>query len=280
MKATSFYIDTLKVGDRKDLFFIAGPCVVESRDLVMRTAEKLKNAAARVGVGLIFKSSYKKANRTSSKSFTGIGDEVALKILREVKETFELPVLTDIHVPAEAEIAAAYVDVLQIPAFLCRQTELLQAAGKTGKAVNIKKGQFMAPGDMHNAAKKVLETGNKKVMLTERGSSFGYHNLVVDYRALPIMSETGLPVVFDATHSVQLPSAGNGVSSGERRFIPSLARAAVAVGVSGIFMEVHPDPEHAKSDAATQVPLKHFESMARELKALFELSKTFKTKLD
>ncbi len=280
MKATSFYIDTLKVGDRKNLFFIAGPCVVESRDLVMRTAEKLKNAAARVGVGLIFKSSYKKANRTSSKSFTGIGDEVALKILREVKETFELPVLTDIHVPAEAEIAAAYVDVLQIPAFLCRQTELLQAAGKTGKAVNIKKGQFMAPGDMHNAAKKVLETGNKKVMLTERGSSFGYHNLVVDYRALPIMSETGLPVVFDATHSVQLPSAGNGVSSGERRFIPSLARAAVAVGVSGIFMEVHPDPEHAKSDAATQVPLKHFESMARELKALFELSKTFKTKLD
>jgi 2-dehydro-3-deoxyphosphooctonate aldolase (KDO 8-P synthase) len=280
VKATSFYIDTLKVGDRKNLFFIAGPCVVESRDLVMRTAEKLKNAAARVGVGLIFKSSYKKANRTSSKSFTGIGDEVALKILREVKETFELPVLTDIHVPAEAEIAAAYVDVLQIPAFLCRQTELLQAAGKTGKAVNIKKGQFMAPGDMHNAAKKVLETGNKKVMLTERGSSFGYHNLVVDYRALPIMSETGLPVVFDATHSVQLPSAGNGVSSGERRFIPSLARAAVAVGVSGIFMEVHPDPEHAKSDAATQVPLKHFESMARELKALFELSKTFKTKLD
>jgi 2-dehydro-3-deoxyphosphooctonate aldolase (KDO 8-P synthase) len=280
VKATSFYIDTLKVGDRKNLFFIAGPCVVESRDLVMRTAEKLKNAAARVGVGLIFKSSYKKANRTSSKSFTGIGDEVALKILREVKETFELPVLTDIHVPAEAEIAAAYVDVLQIPAFLCRQTELLQAAGKTGKAVNIKKGQFMAPDDMHNAAKKVLETGNKKVMLTERGSSFGYHNLVVDYRALPIMSETGLPVVFDATHSVQLPSAGNGVSSGERRFIPSLARAAVAVGVSGIFMEVHPDPEHAKSDAATQVPLKHFESMARELKALFELSKTFKTKLD
>ncbi len=280
MKATSFYIDTLKVGDRKNLFFIAGPCVVESRDLVMRTAEKLKNAAARVGVGLIFKSSYKKANRTSSKSFTGIGDEVALKILREVKETFELPVLTDIHVPAEAEIAAAYVDVLQIPAFLCRQTELLQAAGKTGKAVNIKKGQFMAPGDMHNAAKKVLETGNTKVMLTERGSSFGYHNLVVDYRALPIMSETGLPVVFDATHSVQLPSAGNGVSSGERRFIPSLARAAVAVGVSGIFMEVHPNPEHAKSDAATQVPLKYFESMARELKALFELSKTFKTKFD
>ncbi len=246
----------------------------------MRTAEKLKNAAARVGVGLIFKSSYKKANRTSSTSFTGIGDEVALKILREVKETLELPVLTDIHLPAEAEMAAEYVDVLQIPAFLCRQTELLQAAGKTGKAVNIKKGQFMAPSDMHNAAKKVLETGNTKVMLTERGASFGYHNLVVDYRALPIMSETGLPVVFDATHSVQLPSAGNGVSSGERRFIPALARAAVAVGVSGIFMEVHPDPKHAKSDAATQVPLKHFESLARELKALFELSKTFKTKLD
>ncbi len=280
MKTTSFYIDTLKVGDRKSLFFIAGPCVVESRDLVMRTAEKLKHAAARVGVGLIFKSSYKKANRTSSTSFTGIGDEVALKILREVKETLELPVLTDVHLPAEAEIAAEYVDVLQIPAFLCRQTELLQAAGKTGKAVNIKKGQFMAPSDMHNAAKKVLETGNTKVMLTERGASFGYHNLVVDYRALPIMSETGLPVVFDATHSVQLPSAGNGVSSGERRFIPALARAAVAVGVSGIFMEVHPDPKHAKSDAATQVPLKHFESLARELKALFELSKTFKTKLD
>ncbi len=280
MKTTSFYIDTLKVGDRKSLLFIAGPCVVENREMLMRTAEKLKNAAARVGVGLIFKSSYKKANRTSSKSFTGIGDETALKLLREVKEAFELPVLTDIHLPAEAEVAAAYVDVLQIPAFLCRQTELLQAAGSTGKAVNIKKGQFMAPGDMNNAAQKVLETGNTKVMLTERGASFGYHNLVVDYRALPIMSETGLPVVFDATHSVQLPSAGNGVSSGERRFIPALARAAVAVGVSGIFMEVHPNPKHAKSDAATQVPLKHFESMARELKALFELSKTFKTKLD
>ncbi|MFN3394065.1 MAG: 3-deoxy-8-phosphooctulonate synthase [Candidatus Thermochlorobacter sp.] len=280
MKVTPFYIDALKVGDPKHLFFIAGPCVVESRELVLRTAEKLKHAAVRVGVGIIFKSSYKKANRTSSTSFTGIGDERALKILREVKERLDVPVLTDVHLPVEAELAAEYVDVLQIPAFLSRQTELLQAAGKTGKAVNIKKGQFMAPSDMSKAAAKVLETGNSRVMLTERGTSFGYHNLVVDYRALPIMSETGLPVVFDATHSVQLPSAGNGVSSGERRFIPALARAAVAVGISGIFMEVHPDPSRAKSDAATQVPLKHFEQLARELKALFELSSTFKTKLD
>lgn len=279
MKSTSFYIDALKIGDPNELFFIAGPCVVESRDLVMRTAEKLKQAAEKVGVGLIFKASYKKANRTSVKSFTGIGDEAALRILREVKESLALPVLTDVHSVEEAELAAGYVDVLQIPAFLSRQTELLQAAGKTGKAVNIKKGQFMAPGDMHQAAEKVLATGNRKVMLTERGASFGYHNLVVDYRSLPIMRETGLPVVFDATHSVQLPSAGNGVSAGERRFIPALARAAVAVGVSGVFMEVHPNPPAAKSDAATQVPLRQFEPLARELKALFELSRTFKVKL-
>ncbi len=277
MKAHTFSIGNISIGNRKQLFVIAGPCVVENREMILKTASRLQAAAERANIALVFKSSYRKANRTSSKSFTGIGDEVALKILREVKETLDLPVLTDVHLPEEAERAAAYVDVLQIPAFLSRQTELLQAAGATGKVVNIKKGQFMAPDDMRNAAEKVLETGNKTILLTERGTSFGYHNLVVDYRALPTMSEIGFPVVFDATHSVQLPSAGNGISSGERKFIPALARAAVAVGVDGIFMEVHPNPSAAKSDAATQFPLNRFEAMVRELHSLFELSKTFKT---
>jgi 2-dehydro-3-deoxyphosphooctonate aldolase (KDO 8-P synthase) len=280
VKTATFSIGNLTVGTKKRLLVIAGPCVVESRDMIFKTAAKLQASAERVGIDLIFKSSYKKANRTSGKSFTGIGDDAALKILREVSEKFALPVLTDVHLPDEATQAAGYVDVLQIPAFLSRQTELLQAAGATGKTVNIKKGQFMAPDDMHKAAEKVLETGNRKIMLTERGASFGYHNLVVDYRALPIMSETGFPVIFDATHSVQLPSAGNGVSSGERKFIPPLARAAVAVGVSGVFMEVHPNPAEAMSDAATQFPLKQFESMIRELHDIFELSKTFKTTVE
>lgn len=277
MKAHTFSIGNISIGNRKRLLVIAGPCVVESREMILKTASKLQAAAERADVALVFKSSYRKANRTSSKSFTGIGDEAALKILREVKDTLDLPVLTDVHLPEEAERAAAYVDVLQIPAFLSRQTELLQAAGATGKVVNIKKGQFMAPDDMRKAAEKVLETGNRKLLLTERGTSFGYHNLVVDYRALPTMSETGFPVVFDATHSVQLPSAGNGISSGERKFIPALARAAVAVGIDGVFMEVHPNPSAAKSDAATQFPLNRFEAMVRELHSLFELSKTFKT---
>lgn len=279
MKTVKFRIGSIQVGNRDRLLIIAGPCVVESRQMIMNTARQLKAAAERADIDLVFKSSYRKANRTSAKSFTGIGNEDALEILADVRKKYGLPILTDIHSPEEAGLAAGYVDVLQIPAFLSRQTELLQAAGKTGKVVNIKKGQFMAPADMGLAAEKVAATGNKKIMLTERGTSFGYHNLVVDYRGLPEMAEFGYPVIFDATHSVQRPSAGNGVSSGDRKYILPLARAAVSVGVTGVFMEVHPNPAEAKSDAATQLPLARFGRLVKDLKALFDLSKTFEKEI-
>jgi len=268
-----FEISGIQVGTREKLLVFAGPCVVENREMLFSTAEGLKNAAEKIGFDLIFKASYKKANRSSSNSFTGIGDKIALKLLADVRKTFNLPIVTDIHHPEEAKLAAEFVDVLQIPAFLCRQTELLEAAGKTGLAVNIKKGQFMAPGDMRLAAEKVAATGNQKILLTERGTSFGYHNLVVDFRGLPQMSELGYPVVFDATHSVQLPSAGKGISSGERQYIQPLARAAVAVGVTGLFFEVHPTPENALSDSATQLPLAKAEPLLRELRDIFEITK-------
>ncbi|NTW49833.1 MAG: 3-deoxy-8-phosphooctulonate synthase [Chlorobiales bacterium] len=279
LKTVKFRIGSIHVGSGDRLLIIAGPCVVENREMIMNTAKQLKAAAARADVDLIFKASYRKANRTSAESFTGIGNQEALEILADVREKYGLPILTDIHSPEEAELAARYTDVLQIPAFLSRQTELLQAAGKTGRVVNIKKGQFMAPGDMGLAAEKVAATGNKKIMLTERGASFGYHNLVVDFRGLPQMAAFGYPVIFDATHSVQLPSAGNGVSSGDRKYILPLARAAVAVGVTGVFMEVHPNPAEAKSDAATQLPLSRFGRLVKDLKALFELSKTFEKEI-
>lgn len=273
MSNVQFEISGIQVGTREKLLVFAGPCVVENREMLFSTAEGLKNAAEKIGFDLIFKASYKKANRSSSNSFTGIGDKIALKLLADVRKTFNLPIVTDIHHPEEAKLAAEFVDVLQIPAFLCRQTELLEAAGKTGLAVNIKKGQFMAPGDMRLAAEKVAATGNQKILLTERGTSFGYHNLVVDFRGLPQMSELGYPVVFDATHSVQLPSAGKGISSGERQYIQPLARAAVAVGVTGLFFEVHPTPENALSDSATQLPLAKAEPLLRELRDIFEITK-------
>lgn len=273
MSNAQFEISGIQVGTREKLLVFAGPCVVENREMLFSTAEGLKNAAEKIGFDLIFKASYKKANRSSSNSFTGIGDKIALKLLADVRKTFNLPIVTDIHHPEEAKLAAEFVDVLQIPAFLCRQTELLEAAGKTGLAVNIKKGQFMAPGDMRLAAEKVAATGNQKILLTERGTSFGYHNLVVDFRGLPQMSELGYPVVFDATHSVQLPSAGKGISSGERQYIQPLARAAVAVGVTGLFFEVHPTPENALSDSATQLPLAKAEPLLRELRDIFEITK-------
>lgn len=279
MKTAKFRIGSIQVGSKDRLLVIAGPCVVENRQMILNTAKQLKASAERADIDLIFKSSYRKANRSSASSFTGIGNEAALEILAEVREKFGLPIVTDIHSPEEAELAARYTDVLQIPAFLSRQTELLQAAGNTGRVVNIKKAQFMAPGDMKLAAEKVAATGNKKIMLTERGTSFGYHNLVVDYRGLPQMAEFGYPVIFDATHSVQLPSAGNGVSSGDRKYILPLARAAVAVGVTGVFMEVHPNPAEAMSDAATQLPLAKFGRLVKDLKALFELSKTFEKEI-
>jgi 2-dehydro-3-deoxyphosphooctonate aldolase (KDO 8-P synthase) len=250
-------IGNISAGRRQPLFLIAGPCVVENRDLIMRTAEQVKAIAAKYGTPVVFKSSYKKANRTSGKSFVGIGMDEALAILAEAKREFDVPVLTDIHTEGEAAVAAEVVDVLQIPAFLCRQTDLLHAAGRTGKAVNIKKGQFLAPDDMKHAVEKVLETGNANILLTERGTTFGYHNLVVDMRSLKIMGALGYPVVLDATHSVQLPGGDKAAaqSSGQPEFIFPLARAGVAAGCNGLFVEVHPDPAHALSDAASQLRL-------------------------
>jgi len=236
--------------------------------MAMEVATELDRIRKEEGVPVIFKGSYRKANRSSASSYTGIGDREALEILREIRETFGMPVLTDVHETSEVELAASYVDVLQIPAFLCRQTDLIVAAASTGLAVNIKKGQFLAPQDMAYAAEKAASTGNKKIMLTERGTTFGYHNLVVDFRGLPIMAESGWPVILDVTHSVQLPGAGGGVSGGDRRFLMPLARAAVASGVDGLFFEVHPDPATAMSDTSTQAPLGEFAAMVRELMQL------------
>jgi len=237
--------------------------------MAMKTAEELQRISREQGVGLIFKGSYRKANRTSGSSFSGIGDIEALEILDEIRRSYQMPVLTDVHETKDVTLASRYVDVLQIPAFLCRQTELLIAAGESGLAVNIKKGQFMAPENMALAAAKVAGTGNPRVMLTERGSSFGYHNLVVDFRGLAKMAESGYPVIYDATHSLQLPGAGNGVSGGERQYMMPLARAAVAAGVNGLFFEVHPDPSKALSDAATQIALEEFGSIVKQLLHLY-----------
>jgi len=263
-----FSIGPVSLPGEKGLFLIAGPCLIESREMAMEVAAELDRIRKAEDIPVIFKGSYRKANRSSASSYTGIGDREALEILREIRETFGMPVLTDVHETSEVELAAAYVDVLQIPAFLCRQTELIVAAASTGLAVNIKKGQFLAPQDMAYAAEKAASTGNRKIMLTERGTTFGYHNLVVDFRGLPIMADSGWPVILDVTHSVQLPGAGAGVSGGDRRFLMPLARAAVATGVDGLFFEVHPDPARAMSDAATQAPLGEFAAMVRELMQL------------
>jgi len=236
------------------MFLIAGPCAIESRDMVMLTAETLRQVCEELDIRLIFKSSYDKANRTSM-SERGIGMEQGLAILSEVKQTFGLPILTDVHESWQCAPVAEVADVLQIPAFLSRQTDLLQAAGRTGRIVNVKKGQFMAPWDMQGAVDKIHAVGNKQIWLTERGSSFGYGRLVVDMTSLVEMRRFGCPVVFDATHSVQQPSSQSGVTGGNRAMVPHLMRAALAVGVDGIFLEVHPDPDHAISDAANQVKL-------------------------
>jgi 2-dehydro-3-deoxyphosphooctonate aldolase (KDO 8-P synthase) len=253
------------------MFIIAGPCVAESKEMLWETAETLSKICNKLILKLIFKASYKKANRTNIKSFTGIGDKIALQYLKEIADSFKIQVLTDVHSPEEAEMASSYVDVIQIPAFLSRQTDLLLAAGKTGKIVNIKKGQFMAPEDMKQAADKVASTGNNNIMLTERGTSFGYHNLVVDFRSLVIMKDFGYPVVYDATHSLQQPSAGE-QSGGTPRYIPALSRAAAAVGVDGIFFETHPEPSKALSDSATQLPLILAEPFLEDIKTISELN--------
>jgi len=247
-------IKDIEIGNKKPFVLIAGPCVVENESITLKTAEAIKAITAELNIPFIFKASYKKANRTSLNSFTGIGDEKALKILSDIKKQLNLPVLTDVHTIEETISASDVADILQIPAFLCRQTDLLLAAGKTGKVVNIKKGQFLHPADMEFAAEKVESTGNKNILLTERGTTFGYNNLVVDMRSLVIMKELGYPVVMDATHSVQMPGAG-GITSGEPKFILPIAKAAAAVGIDALFLEVHPDPPNALSDSASQLPL-------------------------
>src|ERR1700742_382478 len=257
-----------EVGLDKPLFLIAGPCVVESQQLQVDTAGTLKEITGKLGIPFIFKSSYDKANRTSSKSFRGLGIEEGLRILAEVKKQVHVPVLTDVHEYTPLDEVASVVDVLQTPAFLCRQTDFIQNVAKTGKPVNIKKGQFLSPWEMKHVSDKALETGNTQIMVCERGASFGYNNLVSDMRSLAVMRETGCPVVFDATHSVQLPGGQGATSGGQREFVPVLSRAAVAVGVSGLFMETHPDPEHAMSDGPNAVPLNRMRGLLETLVAL------------
>jgi 2-dehydro-3-deoxyphosphooctonate aldolase (KDO 8-P synthase) len=262
----SFEIGPVQIGSGH-LFLIAGPCVIESEAHARGMAESIQRITSDLGIPYIFKASYDKANRTSVKSFRGPGLAEGTRILGRLAKDTGLPVLTDVHEPAHCEIAAEAADVLQIPAFLCRQTDLLVAAGKTGRAVNIKKGQFVAPWDMAHPVEKVRSTGNERVFLTERGASFGYNTLVVDYRSLPTMRQVA-PVVFDGTHSVQQPSAANGVSGGQPEFIPVLVRAAVAAGVDGIFLEVHDDPPHAKSDGANALRLDRLKPLLETLLAI------------
>ena len=261
-------IGSFSVGGGHPLAFILGPCVIESASHALDTAAAVREVAARCGVPVVFKASYDKANRTSIASFRGPGLDAGLRILADVRARTGLPILTDIHEPAHAAVAAAVVDVLQIPAFLSRQTDLIVAAARTGKAVNVKKGQFLAPKDMKHVISKITGEGNESVLVTERGVSFGYHDLVVDMRALPMLLELGYPVIFDVTHSLQLPGAGNGVTAGLAQYIEPLASAGVAAGVDMIFMEVHAEPSQAKSDAANALRLDRVEPLILKLKRI------------
>jgi 2-dehydro-3-deoxyphosphooctonate aldolase (KDO 8-P synthase) len=256
---------------------IAGPCVVESKEIVFETATALKEITDRLGISLIFKSSYRKANRTRSDSFKGIGDIKALEILADVRTQLGLPVITDVHESSEVEMAAHYVDALQIPAFLCRQTDLIQAAGRTGKPVNLKKGQFLSPDAMHYGINKILETGNTNIMLTERGSTFGYGDLVVDFRSIPVMKQWGYPVILDITHSLQQPNQPGGVTGGQPEMIETIARAGIAAGVNGIFMETHPNPHLALSDGANMLKLANAEKLLSNLLKIYKLVNSFKS---
>jgi 2-dehydro-3-deoxyphosphooctonate aldolase (KDO 8-P synthase) len=267
----------VRFGNHLPLALIAGPCQLESRAHALEMAGALKDIAARVGIGLVFKTSFDKANRTSSKSARGVGLRAALPVFAEIRDSLGLPVLTDVHEAGQCAAAAEAVDILQIPAFLCRQTDLLVAAAKTGRAVNVKKGQFLAPWDMANVVAKLTAAGNPDVLVTERGASFGYNTLVSDMRALPIMARTGAPVIFDATHSVQQPGGQGATSGGERQFVPVLARAAVAVGVAGVFIETHQDPDRAPSDGPNMVPIKDMEALLRRLVAFDRLAKSEST---
>jgi 2-dehydro-3-deoxyphosphooctonate aldolase (KDO 8-P synthase) len=251
-----------------NFFVLAGPCVIEGEEIVMQIAERLVKICSTYDIPLVFKGSYKKANRTRIDSFTGIGNEAALAILAKVRDTFNIPVVTDIHTEEEAELAAKYVDVLQIPAFLCRQTDLLVAAAKTGKTVNVKKGQFSSPASMQFAVDKIVQSGNDQVMLTDRGTMFGYQDLVVDYRSIPIMQSFQVPVIMDCTHSLQQPNQTSGVTGGNPQMISTIAKAAIAVGADGLFIETHPDPANAKSDGANMLHLDEFEQLMKQLVAI------------
>ena len=264
-----------RFGNRLPLTLIAGPCALESRAHALETAQALKEIAARLKIGVVYKTSFDKANRTSSKSARGMGLDQALPIFADIRDSLGVAVLTDVHEIEQCARVAPAVDVLQIPAFLCRQTDLLVAAAKTGKTVNVKKGQFLAPWDMKNVVAKITAAGNRNVLVTERGASFGYNTLVSDMRALPVLAATGAPVIFDATHSVQQPGGQGTSSGGQREFVPVLARAAVAVGVAGVFIETHQDPDKAPSDGPNMVPLKELEGLLRQLKAFDALAKGY-----
>ena len=267
-------VGAVSFGNALPLALIAGPCALESRAHALETASALKEIAGRLGIGLVYKTSFDKANRTSLQGARGMGLDAALPIFAEIRDALDLPVLTDVHEPDQCRVAAEAVDILQIPAFLCRQTDLLVAAAETGRTVNVKKGQFLAPWDMRNVVEKVTGAGNPNVLVTERGASFGYNTLVTDMRALPIMAETGAPVVFDATHSVQQPGGRGSASGGQREFVPVLARAAVAVGVAAVFIETHQDPDRAPSDGPNMVPLREMPGLVETLMRFDALAKT------
>jgi 2-dehydro-3-deoxyphosphooctonate aldolase (KDO 8-P synthase) len=261
----NFSLDKLKHTDSGNFFLMAGPCAIEGEDIALRIAERIVTITDKLEIPLVFKGSYRKANRSKGGSFTGIGDEKALKILEKIGNTFNVPTVTDIHESGEAAMAAAYVDVLQIPAFLCRQTDLLIAAAKTNKVVNVKKGQFLSAGSMKFAVEKIVESGNNRVILTDRGNTFGYQDLIVDYRGLPEMQSFGVPVVMDCTHSLQQPNQSSGVTGGKPELIETIAKAAIAVGADGLFIETHPDPANAKSDGANMLQLDLLEDLLVKL---------------
>lgn len=266
----SIELNNFKIGENK-LTILAGPCAIESQDILNETAIELKRICQKLDINYVFKSSFDKANRSSITSFRGPGMEKGLEMLAEVKSKYDLPIVTDIHTPDQAKPVSEVADILQIPAFLCRQTDLLVAAGETGKIVNIKKGQFLAPQQMKSLVKKVEDSGNKRIMLTDRGTSFGYNNLVTDFRSIPIMKEFGYPVVFDATHSVQMPGSNGDSTGGDRRFVPLLAKAAMATGADVLFFEVHPDPDNALCDGPNMLALKDAEEVFSICKEIFEV---------
>jgi 2-dehydro-3-deoxyphosphooctonate aldolase (KDO 8-P synthase) len=266
----------LNISNSKPFTLIAGPCQLENEKHALDVANKLKNITEKLGIGLIYKTSFDKANRTSLKGKRGAGLEKSLPVFDKIRKDLDIPVLTDVHTPEQCKIVSKHVDVLQIPAFLCRQTDLLVSAAKTGKVINVKKGQFLAPWDMMNVTKKIEESGNKNILVTERGASFGYNTLVSDMRSLPIMAKNGYPVVFDATHSVQQPGGRGDKSGGEREFVEYLARAAIAVGVAAVFIETHPDPDNAPSDGPNMVPLLKMPSLLKQLIAIDKLIKNVK----